>query len=131
MLNHGMAAQSFFGGYMYNKIKASIEEAIAPIKDNAVIMVGGFMACGTPEILMDALVQKGVTGLTVICNDAGLPGRGVSKLLENGQIKKLIASRQGVTVESLSFLKPAFKPEGGPLPPPMLQVLMTERRLWL
>jgi acetate CoA/acetoacetate CoA-transferase alpha subunit len=84
---------------MLNKIKKSAEEAVAPIQDGAVIMVGGFMACGTPEILIDALVKKGVKGLTIICNDAGFPERGVGKLLGNGQIKTLIASHVGLNPE--------------------------------
>lgn len=75
------------------------QEAIADIKDGAVIMVGGFMACGTPEILIDALVEKNVRDLTIICNDAGVPGRGVGKLLTNGQIKTLIASHVGLNPE--------------------------------
>lgn len=62
-------------------------------------MVGGFMACGTPEILIDALVEKNVRDLTIICNDAGVPGRGVGKLLTNGQIKTLIASHVGLNPE--------------------------------
>jgi acetate CoA/acetoacetate CoA-transferase alpha subunit len=62
-------------------------------------MVGGFMACGTPEILIDALVKKNTKNLTVICNDAGVPGRGVGKLLSNGQIKTLIASHVGLNPE--------------------------------
>lgn len=74
-------------------------EAVAGIKDGATVMVGGFMACGTPEILIDALVEKGVKNLTVICNDAGVPGRGVGKLLTNGQIKTLIASHVGLNPE--------------------------------
>lgn len=69
------------------------------INDGAVIMVGGFMACGTPEILIDALVKKDVKNLTIICNDAGVPGRGVGKLLSNGQIKTLIASHVGLNPE--------------------------------
>jgi acetate CoA/acetoacetate CoA-transferase alpha subunit len=84
---------------MLNKIKNSAKEAVAPVKDGAVIMVGGFMACGTPEILIDALVEKGVKGLTIICNDAGVPGRGVGKLLSQGQIKTLIASHVGLNPE--------------------------------
>jgi acetate CoA/acetoacetate CoA-transferase alpha subunit len=84
---------------MLDKIKKSAEEAVVPIKDGAVIMVGGFMACGTPEILIDALVKKGVKGLTIICNDAGFPGRGVGKLVHNGQIKTLIASHVGLNPE--------------------------------
>ena len=81
---------------MLNKIKNSADEAVAPINDGAVIMVGGFMACGTPEILIDALVKKGVKNLTIICNDGGYPDRGVGKLIANGQVKKLIASHVGL-----------------------------------
>lgn len=83
---------------MINKIRTA-EEAIAEIKDGASIMVGGFMATGTPEILIDALVLKNVKNLTIICNDAGVPGRGVGKLLSNGQIKILIASHVGLNPE--------------------------------
>jgi acetate CoA/acetoacetate CoA-transferase alpha subunit len=81
------------------KIKETAEEAVAPIGDGATVMIGGFMACGTPEILIDALVKKGVKGLTVICNDAGIPGRGTGKLLAKGQIKTLIGSHFGLNPE--------------------------------
>jgi acetate CoA/acetoacetate CoA-transferase alpha subunit len=74
-------------------------EAVSRIGDGASIMVGGFMACGTPEILIDALVEKGSKNLTIISNDAGVPGRGVGKLLSNGQIKTLIASHVGLNPE--------------------------------
>lgn len=83
---------------MINKIKTA-KKAVEDIKDGASIMVGGFMATGTPEILIDALVEKGVKNLTIICNDAGVPGRGVGKLLTNGQIKTLIASHVGLNPE--------------------------------
>ena len=83
---------------MKNKIMTA-QEAVADIQDGATIMVGGFMACGTPEILIDALVEKNVRNLTIICNDAGVPGRGVGKLLTNGQIKTLIASHVGLNPE--------------------------------
>ena len=84
---------------MLNKIKNSADEAVAAVKDGAVIMVGGFMACGTPEILIDALVKKGVKNLTIICNDGGVPGRGVGKLITKGQVKRLIASHVGLNPE--------------------------------
>lgn len=84
--------------YMIDKIKTA-DEAVAGIKDGMSVMVGGFMATGTPEILIDALVKKGVKDLTIICNDAGVPGRGVGKLLSNGQIKTLIASHVGLNPE--------------------------------
>lgn len=83
---------------MSDKIRTA-DEAVALIQDGASIMVGGFMACGTPEILIDALVRKNVRNLTIICNDAGVPGRGVGKLLSNGQIKTLIASHVGLNPE--------------------------------
>jgi acetate CoA/acetoacetate CoA-transferase alpha subunit len=83
---------------MKNKIMTA-QEAVAGIRDGASVMVGGFMACGTPEILIDALVAKNARNLTIICNDAGVPGRGVGKLLSNGQIKTLIASHVGLNPE--------------------------------
>jgi acetate CoA/acetoacetate CoA-transferase alpha subunit len=84
---------------MLNKVKNSVEEAITPINDGAVLMVGGFMACGTPEILIDALIKKGVKNLTIICNDAGWPDRGVGKLITAGRIKTLIVSHVGLNPE--------------------------------
>ena len=83
---------------MKNKVMTA-KEAVAKIKDGDSIMVGGFMACGTPEILIDALVEKNVKNLTIICNDAGVPGRGVGKLISNGQVKTIIASHVGLNPE--------------------------------
>jgi acetate CoA/acetoacetate CoA-transferase alpha subunit len=84
---------------MRNKVLNSADEAVAPIKDGSVIMVGGFMACGTPEILIDALVKKRVKNLTVICDDGGWPDKGVGRLISNGQVKHLIASHVGLNPE--------------------------------
>jgi acetate CoA/acetoacetate CoA-transferase alpha subunit len=81
-----------------SKVK-STNEAVACIQDGAVIMVGGFMTCGTSELLIDALIKKGVKNLTVICNDAGWPGKGTGKLIQNGNVKKLIATHVGLNPE--------------------------------
>lgn len=88
---------------MINKIMTA-DEAVAGVKDGMTIMVGGFLATGSPEILMDALVRKGVKHLTVIANDGGLDigqygartARGVGKLLENHMVDHIIASHIGV-----------------------------------
>ena len=80
---------------MKNKIMTA-EQAVAPIEDGAVIMVGGFMDCGAPEILIDALVAKGVKNLTLVANDAGFPDSGKGKLIRAGMVKKLIASHVGL-----------------------------------
>lgn len=74
----------------------SAQEAVSHIKDGMSIMVGGFMAVGTPESLIDAVVQSGAKDLTIICNDAARPDQGVGKLISNGQVKKLIASHIGL-----------------------------------
>lgn len=70
------------------------------VKDGMTVMIGGFMSNGTPEILMDALVEKGVRNLTVIANDTGIPGTGVAKLVAAGVIKKLIASHIGLNPQT-------------------------------
>ena len=57
----------------------TLEKAVALIPDGATIMIGGFMAVGTPERLMDELVRQGKKDLTVIANDNALPGKGVGK----------------------------------------------------
>jgi acetate CoA/acetoacetate CoA-transferase alpha subunit len=84
---------------MINKVKNSAAEAVAPVYDGAAVMVGGFMGCGTPETLIDALVKKDVKNLTIICNDGCVPGRGVGKLITAGQVKTLIASHVGMNPE--------------------------------
>jgi acetate CoA/acetoacetate CoA-transferase alpha subunit len=70
------------------------------IFDGMSIMVGGFMVVGTPEFIIDELVNIRVKNLTIICNDAGLPGKGVAKLIKNGQVKTLIASHIGLNPEA-------------------------------
>ena len=78
----------------------SMEEAVNHIEDGMTIMVGGFLGCGSPHRLIDALVEKGVKDLTLICNDSGFTDIGVGKLVVNKQIKKLIASHVGTNRET-------------------------------
>ncbi len=73
-----------------------IEELKNHVFDGMSIMVGGFMAVGTPEALIDELVKINVKDLTIICNDAGFIDKGVGKLITNGQVKTLIASHIGL-----------------------------------
>jgi acetate CoA/acetoacetate CoA-transferase alpha subunit len=87
-----------------NKIKTA-DEAVACVKDGAVIMVGGFMTCGTSETVMEALERKGVKNLTLICNDAGFPGRGAGRLIRSGQAKRIIVSHAGLNPEVAERMK--------------------------
>ena len=89
---------------MKDKIMTA-EQAVASIGDGAVIMVAGFMACGTPEILLDALIAKGPKNLTVIGNDAGYSNRGIGKLVHAGLVKNLIASHVGLNPEVAQRMK--------------------------
>lgn len=80
--------------------RISMEEAVNLIKDGDTIMVGGFMTNGSPERLIDALVAKGVKHLTLICNDAGFPDKGVGKMVAQHQFQKIIASHIGLNKEA-------------------------------
>lgn len=78
-----------------NKVVASVEEALAGIKDNMTLMVGGFGLCGIPENAIAELVKRGVKNLTCISNNAGVDDFGLGLLLQNRQIKKMISSYVG------------------------------------
>jgi acetate CoA/acetoacetate CoA-transferase alpha subunit len=84
---------------MLNKIK-TLEEVSALFKDGQVIMIGGFLCAGTPDIFIDALVEKGVANLTIIANDTGFPDRGIGKLIDGKQIKKAMVSHIGTNKET-------------------------------
>lgn len=82
-----------------NKVVHSAEDAINDIKDGSVLMVGGFGLCGIPENCIKALVEKGVTHLTCISNNAGIDNFGIGLLLQKRQVKKMIASYVGENSE--------------------------------
>jgi acetate CoA/acetoacetate CoA-transferase alpha subunit len=86
----------------------STTKAVEFIKDGMTVMVGGFLANGSPETLIDALVAKGVKDLTLICNDTAFAkdangkgaDRGVGKMVVKKQFKKIIASHIGTNPET-------------------------------
>lgn len=82
-----------------NKI-ISIEEAVSKVKDGMTVMVGGFLGCGSPIKLLDALAESGVKDLTLICNDTSFPDKTVGKLIVNKQFKKVIVSHIGTNPET-------------------------------
>lgn len=71
------------------------DKFISVLKDGMTVLVGGFLTNGTPETLVDLMVESGVKNLTIICNDGGYVDKGVGKLIVNNQVKKLIASHIG------------------------------------
>jgi len=77
-----------------------VQEAVGMIPDGACLMIGGFMACGTPELMMDELVRQGKRDLTVIANDTAMPGVGIGKLVRAKLLRKVIASHIGLNKET-------------------------------
>lgn len=78
------------------KVHANATEALAGLlKDDMTIMAGGFGLCGIPDVLIEAVRESGVKGLTVVSNNAGVDGVGLGRLLETRQIRKMISSYVG------------------------------------
>jgi acetate CoA/acetoacetate CoA-transferase alpha subunit len=78
----------------------ALQDAVAMIPDGASLMIGGFMAVGTSERLIDELVRQGKRNLTVIANDTAMPGRGIGRLVSAGLIGRVIASHIGLNPET-------------------------------
>jgi 3-oxoacid CoA-transferase subunit A len=84
---------------MINKKVNNAQEAIADIKDGDTLMLGGFGLCGIPENCIAALVKRGVKNLTCISNNAGVDDFGIGLMLQQKQVKKMIASYVGENAE--------------------------------
>ncbi|HOB66013.1 3-oxoacid CoA-transferase subunit A [Ottowia sp.] len=78
----------------------SPQAAAELIPDGASLIIGGFMAVGSPQSLIDALVARRARGLTVIANDTAMPGKGIGKLISAGAVTRLIASHIGLNPET-------------------------------
>ncbi|MEN2283410.1 3-oxoacid CoA-transferase [Algoriphagus sp. SE2] len=70
----------------------TLQEAVKKVKDGDRLLCGGFGMTGNPVHLLHALAETSVKNLTYIGNNAGEPGLGGGRLLENGQLKKMIGS---------------------------------------
>ena len=78
-----------------DKVVASVAEALAPLRDGMTILVGGFGLSGNPEALIRGVVERGITGLTLVSNNAGNLGKGLATWLRAGIIDKVICSYIG------------------------------------
>jgi len=79
---------------------ATPSQCVAMIPDGASLMIGGFMAVGTPEALIDELVAQNKRDLTVIANDTAAPGRGIGKLIGGRHVRRAIVSHIGLNPET-------------------------------
>jgi 3-oxoacid CoA-transferase subunit A len=87
---------------------AGADAAVEKIQDGATILLGGFGLCGIPENLIAALRKKGTKDLTLVSNNAGVDDFGIGLLMQNKQVKKMIASYVG---ENKTFEQLALKKE--------------------
>lgn len=100
------------------KVYGSAAEALdGLLQDDMFIAAGGFGLCGIPELLIDAIVDSGVKGLTIASNNCGVDGFGLGKLLDTKQIKKMLSSYVGENAEFMrqylsGELELEFNPQG-------------------
>lgn len=89
---------------MISKPLLSALEAIRAVKDGMTILVPGFLGCGTPETLIDALVAAGAQNLTAVCNDSAYPDRGIGKLIHQRLLRRFITTHQGTNADMKNSL---------------------------
>jgi 3-oxoadipate CoA-transferase, alpha subunit len=77
---------------MINKIVQTMAEAMAGVRDGAVVLVGGFGSIGQPNALIEGLIEQGAKDLTVVANNSGVGYVGLAKLLDTGRVRKIVCS---------------------------------------
>jgi acetate CoA/acetoacetate CoA-transferase alpha subunit len=78
----------------------SLEQSVELIPNGSSLMIGGFMAVGTPERIIDEILRQKKRDLTVIANDTAMPGRGIGKLVGARLLRKVIVSHIGLNPET-------------------------------
>jgi acetate CoA/acetoacetate CoA-transferase alpha subunit len=78
----------------------SLAESVTMIPNGASLMIGGFMAVGTPDRVIDEIVRQNKRSLTVIANDTAAPGRGIGKLIAEKLVRRAIVSHIGLNPET-------------------------------
>ncbi|MBT2208785.1 MULTISPECIES: CoA transferase subunit A [Actinomadura] len=78
-----------------DKVIATAAEAVADVPSGASVAVGGFGLAGIPRFLIEALLEQGADGLTIVSNNCGVDGAGLGLLLEKRRISRVVASYIG------------------------------------
>jgi 3-oxoacid CoA-transferase subunit A len=82
-------------GKHHHKVVGSVSEALADARDGMTILVGGFGLTGNAEALIRGVVDRGISGLTLVSNNAGNLGKGLAQWLRAGIVRKVICSYLG------------------------------------
>lgn len=78
----------------------TLEEAVSKINDGMTVMIGGFLGTGSPDLLVDKIIEKGIRNLTVIANDTSFPDQNIGKLVVEKNVSKVIVSHIGTNSET-------------------------------
>jgi acetate CoA/acetoacetate CoA-transferase alpha subunit len=92
-------------------------QAVAKIKSGMTLMIGGFLAAGSPHKILKVLAASDITDLTIICNDTAFPDKGIGLLIAAKKVKKVIVSHIGtnpLTIEQFNNKETevVFVPQG-------------------
>jgi 3-oxoacid CoA-transferase A subunit len=84
---------------MINKTVKNAQEAVADIPSNCTLMMGGFGLTGIPENCISAILERDISGLTIVSNNAGVDDFGIGLFLKKRMVKKMISSYVGENAE--------------------------------
>ena len=95
----------------------SVEEAVSHIKSGMTIMIPGFVNCGVPDTLINAIIQSGATDFNVISNNTSVKGKGIGRLVHENRIKHITCSHIGSNTETVEKvvngeINVTFTPQG-------------------
>ena len=77
---------------MIDKTVPDCATAVSVIADGAAVMIGGFGTAGSPDELIDALIDHGARDLTIISNNAGNGDAGIAALIRERRVRKIVCS---------------------------------------
>ncbi|MXO73250.1 3-oxoacid CoA-transferase subunit A [Alteraurantiacibacter buctensis] len=77
---------------MIDKKVTNCATAVRAVNDGAAVMIGGFGTAGSPDELIDALIEHGARDLTIISNNAGNGDAGIAALIREGRVRKIVCS---------------------------------------
>lgn len=77
---------------MRSKVVPDLAAALDGVADGSTVLIGGFGLAGQPLALVDALLEQGAAGLTIVSNNAGNAEWGIARLLQAGRVRKVICS---------------------------------------
>lgn len=78
----------------------TVDQACDKIENGMTVMIGGFLGCGSPELILDEIIERKIGDLTLISNDTSFPEQNIGKLVVNKLIKKIYTSHIGTNPET-------------------------------